>query len=311
MLNQSKIKYIILIAFAALLSSAAVLQLAPEMAVLSGLALLFGASPMRVVRRAYGRTPFWVGGAATGAALIFGGLMPAAVCVLAYTVLIGVYSEAEESGSTVFHSAWLAILATVGLSAFCGGVWLYHAKINLIAELKSQLAPIVEMVVVKNPQVSVTIEAVIQQLPSGFVILLMLALTIALIWEGRISSWFRLPRTRKIMRDQLLAYQVPDLTVWLVMAAVLGAFLQHGNNTVEVISINALNIFFMLYFFQGLAIVAHAFRTFKVGLFWQTFWYIMIVMQLFPVVSLLGFSDYWLEFRQRMMRKSEETNKGF
>lgn len=311
MLIRSQIKYIMLMALAVLLSSAAVLRLSPEVAVLSGLALLFGASPMRVVRRVYGRGFFWLGSIAASVLLITGGLVPAAVGVLTYAVLIGVYSEVEESGSTVFHSAWIAILVTVGLATLSGGIWLYLAKINLVAELKAQLAPIVEAVVAKNPHMAVTVETVVQQLPSGFVILLMLALAIALIWESRMSSWFKLPRARMMMSDHLLTYQVPDLTVWLVMVAILGAFLQHGNKALEVTSVNALNIFFMLYFFQGLAVIAHAFRTFKVGLFWQTFWYIMIVMQLFPVVSLLGFSDYWLEFRQRMTRKPAETNKGF
>jgi hypothetical protein len=92
---------------------------------------------------------------------------------------------------------------------------------------------------------------------------------------------------------------------------ILGAFLKHGKEPLEIASVNALNVLIVLYFFQGLAVISNVFRSFKVAPFWQAIWYTLFVLQLFLMVSLLGFVDYWLEFRVRLARDTAETNRGF
>lgn len=280
-------------------------------AALSVLTVIFGAAPMRVLWRSYGRVWFWVGHVAVSAAMFAAGLTGYALVFLALSLLVGVYSEVEEHGSSVFNSGAIAILATLGTGAVAMGAWLYKAKANLLSEVKAHVAPLVEQMAAVNPGMQVSTDTLIRQLPSGVMIVLTMSLAIALVWERRILTWFRLPQGGVLLRDRLVGFKVPDLTVWLVMLAILGAFLQHGQAWLETLSVNALYVFVVLYFFQGLAVVAHAFRVFKVSPAWQGIWYVLIVLQLFLLTSFLGFADYWLDFRERLSRKPAETNKGF
>jgi uncharacterized protein YybS (DUF2232 family) len=79
----------------------------------------------------------------------------------------------------------------------------------------------------------------------------------------------------------------------------------------EALSHNALNVLLVLYFFQGLGVVARFFQVIKLSSFWQGFWYIMIVFQLLLLVSVLGFIDFWIDFRERLVKKTTEVNKSF
>lgn len=291
------LKYILLLGLSALLSS---------------LTIVFGAVPMRMVRRSFGRWPYWLGHAAVVAAMFALGFSAFSLLVLALVFMTGAYTEVEEHGGAVFASGLGGVLAGLGAGAVALGAKLYVHKAALLNELRAQIAPLVDRMAQLNPKAQITIDTVLQQLPSGFVITLMIALSFALIWERRLLTWSKLQEQKEgVHTVGLRSFQVPGATVWLSMLAILGAFLQHGNHVLEMVSVNLLNILAVLYFFQGLAVVATAFEVFKVGRVWQTLWYIMIVLQLFLLVSLLGFADYWVEFRQRLSRKPTEAKNSF
>lgn len=297
MLSKSSFKFILLMGLAIALSATTV---------------VFGAAPMRIVRRSHGRAAFWLGHMVVVGAFAATGLVSYAAVFAALAVLVGVYSEAEDHGSSAFHSAAVAILATIGASALAVGTWLFQTKANFLGEVKAQIVPLVEQMSAVNQGIQLNVDTVIQQLPSGILIVLMGSLAIALMWERRLLRWFQQPQQAGgWTTERLSAFRVPDLTVWLVMVAILGAFLQHGNRWLETVSINAINVFVVIYFFQGLAVVSEAFQAFKVSPFWQGIWYVIIVLQLFLLVSFLGFIDYWLDFRERLSRKPAETNKSF
>jgi hypothetical protein len=290
-------------------------------AALSTLTVVFGAAPMRVSRQVFGRLAFWVGHLLVALALMFVPDMSAyALVFLSLTVLVGVYGEVEECGSSIFVSGATALLASMGSVALAASSWFYLAKSNIIIHLspsiqpqqlmqmiKAQMVPIAERLGSLNSQIQVDADALIQQLPSGIVILMLSALLIALVWERRFYSWFKLPRVVAI--SELLAFRVPDLTVWVAMLVILGAFVHHGIGWLEIVSVNFLNVFVIIYFFQGLAVVSSVFKVFRVHPLWQGFWYLLIVLQLFLLVSLVGFADYWVEFRQRFSPKPAQTNR--
>lgn len=282
-------------------------------AALSSLTVVLGAIPMRAIRVSYGRIPFWLGHIAVATLLLALGFKPYSLLVSVLTVLVGVYSEVEEHGSSVFHSGMIALLAAVGSSAFAVGLNLYWTKANLLGEVRSQIKPLVDKLTEMNPQAQVSLDTIVHQLPSALLITMVVAIGVALIWERRLLSLFHLPNRGafSLTRDRLLEFRVPDLVIWMTMLSLLGAFVQHGNEWVEIVSVNLINVFVVFYFFQGLSIVAYGFQRFKVGTFWQTFWYLMIVIQLFLIVSMLGFADFWLGFRDRLSRKPAETNKSF
>ena len=289
--NAKILKYLILFALSAMLSVTTV---------------ILGAIPLLPARRATGRWIFSVVQIAIALGFVAAGIPFYGLIILAQSLVVGVYVEVEEHHGTVFTSGAVAILAAVGASVSAGAIWLQTTKLHLGEVLRQQLEPLVGQLSSASAGTHVlTTDALIQQLPSGAVIALVLSLALALISERRISFSFRLHDYKVGQRAALLAFRVPDLVVWLVVLAIAGAFLKHGNAEVELVSINVLNALVVLYFFQGLAIVSQAFRVFKITGIWRSIWYVLIVLQLFLMVSLLGFADYWLDFRERLNRKSD------
>ena len=273
---------------------------------------------MRVIRRVYGRLPFWSGHLVASAILVATGLPMYGAVVFALAVMVGTYDELEQHGSSVFTSGTVAVLAAVGSSAVGVGLWLFETKAHLVDALRSQVVPVVESLKAMNTNVVVDVSTVLQQLPSGIVIALTIALAIALVGENRLRRLFgfqeNLYQKDRLLTGpvtQLVAFRAPDATVWLVVVAIFGAFFRHGNTVAEAVSINVINVLLVVYFFQGLAIASHAFRVFKISPFWQSIWYVLLILQLFLMVSVIGFADYWLDFRERLARKPAESNKGF
>ena len=278
---------------------------------LSTLTVVLGALPMRVVRRVYGRLPFWSGHLIASAILVATGLPLYGAIVFALAVMVGAYDELEQHGGSVFTSGTVAVLAAVGSAAVGVGLWLFETKAHLVDELRNQVIPVVESLKAMNTNVVVDVSTVLQQLPSGIVIALTIALAVALVGESRLRRLFGLPEENMYQKDRLTEFRAPDATVWLVVVAIFGAFFRHGNVMAEAVSINVINVLMVVYFFQGLAIATHAFRVFKISPFWQSIWYVLLILQLFLMVSLIGFADYWLDFRERLSRKPAESKKSF
>ena len=279
---------------------------------LSMTTFVFGAMPMRAVRLAFGRLPFWAGFALASASLAVAGLPAYALLVFSLVVLVGVYTDVEEHGGSVFISGFTGVLTAVGTTALCGGLWLHRAKIHLLDEVRSLLTQFEAATVNANSTFTINADTFIQQLPSAAVIALLVALGIALIGETKLLSWVGYPKVQSPASDQRLSmFRIPDVFVWVAIAAIFGSFVKHGQAQVELVSLNVLNVLVVMFFFQGIAIVSQAFRTFKVSPFWRGLWYVVLVFQLFFLVSLVGFADFWVEFRERLARKPAATNKSF
>jgi glucan phosphoethanolaminetransferase (alkaline phosphatase superfamily) len=97
-----------------------------------------------------------------------------------------------------------------------------------------------------------------------------------------------------------LNFRVPDGFIWVGMISFLGSFLKLNNETASVVSMNLLNVMIGLYFFQGLAVLESALRTFRAGPFSRFILYFIFVFQLFFILSAVGFVDYWVDFRKRL-----------
>ncbi len=72
------------------------------------------------------------------------------------------------------------------------------------------------------------------------------------------------------------------------------------------VAVNGLNVILVLYFFQGLAVVMRAFEVLRVTGYWKFVLLVIIIMQLFLCISVLGIIDYWANFRERINRKATE-----
>lgn len=266
---------------------------------------------MRVLWRGFGRRAYWAGLLAVSALMIASGGFSAGIMILSLAVLIGVYCEVEDHGSSTFSAGLVSILASLGVGGIAVGGWLYQSHTGLMKELRAAVDPMTAQVAQLNPSLHVTTDSIVQGLPSGTLVMLMLTLSLAAICEPSLVNLFKLRRANYLIRAKLTQFQAPDFVVWILIGSAFVAFFKHGQAAVAYGATQALYVLATIYFFQGLAVVVQAFRAFRVSPFWQILWYTMIVLQLFLFVSVLGLVDYWLDFRLRLARKPAEQNKEF
>jgi hypothetical protein len=147
-------------------------------------------------------------------------------------------------------------------------------------------------------------------LPSVILMLWLGALYVGIVLESRLVAPEDAGKTATVpMRRALRELRLPDAVVWILIAALLGAFGGWGGPVVEAVSANALNVCFVLFFFQGIAVVSRLFERLRLSAFWQTLFMALVVVYLFLFVSLLGLTDYWFDFRSRLAKRTEEINR--
>ena len=93
-------------------------------------------------------------------------------------------------------------------------------------------------------------------------------------------------------------WKAPEYLVWVVIAC--GLVLLIPKVSFKLLSANGLGILMMIYFFQGIAIVAFFFDKKQMPRFLRVVLYSLIAVQqlLLLVVICLGFFDVWLNFRK-------------
>lgn len=275
------------------------------------LTIVLGALPLRLLRVNYSAAMYWAGCTVVAVALFASGQVLMAAAFATLTLLIGIYSEAEKQYSNTFAAGSVAVLATSGLVTAAVAVWSEITKTNLIQAVKQVSAAITTRALEMNPQLEVKSDVLAWQAPSFIVVILILALGAALMWERRGRRWFGLAEA-VTKPSTLLAFHVPAPFVWIAIAAAGAAFIQHSTSWAQVLGLNVLNIVAAIYFLQGMAVIGNMFQTFKVSPFWQTLWYVLLFLQLFPLVAFVGFADFWFEFRERLKKKkSPEIKKEF
>lgn len=278
--------------------------------VLTGFTLVLGAIPMRVIRKAYSRRAYWFGMAAV-ILLSFVYISPVIAIGLALlTSLVGLYTDAEEAGSGFFASGFFASLTTSSFALVAAAFWASKKKIDLVQVAQMNVEQFLAQVKAINPQVNWTAEALVYQVPSAFVIFLLASLAAALVWDRHLGRAMGIGFWKSTSRN-LLGFKVPDVIVWISLFAIVGAFGQQKYLVIQNICMNLVNVLALVYFFQGLAVTKHLFTINRVSRIWQTIGFVFLLLQFFPLASVLGFSDYWVNYRTRFtkQRQSETPYK--
>jgi uncharacterized protein YybS (DUF2232 family) len=96
----------------------------------------------------------------------------------------------------------------------------------------------------------------------------------------------------------LINWHAPDTLVWGFILSGLLVLIPLGGT--KILGGNLLILFMLLYFLQGLALVAHFFRKKGVRSFWQGMTYVLFLLWplLGLVVALFGLFDIWIDFRK-------------
>lgn len=278
--------------------------------VLSLLTVVFGAPLMRVLRVTYGALAYWILGVAVTTFFWFIEAPALSIFVGSIWMTLGIYMELERKGLRWTASALIGIIA--GCLFFSGAALINLDKLGAhnLAEAETLAKQFInDKVVAVNPTLQLDAGLLVQLIPSAIVIILVVSLGVGLMFERRVFSWLKLPRERVASQLKLLEFRVPDFFIWIAMGAFLLTMENFNVKVLEILGMNIVNVATVLYFFQGLAILEVSLRSFKAGALLRAAIYLLLVGQLFPMVSAIGLIDYWVDFRKRL-RKMRLAPKG-
>lgn len=282
---------------------------------MTALTYILGAPPLKVVRRKLGRAGYWALTTLLSVGLYVLHAKMLGVAFFSLVVLIGVFDEFEEMGFSFSLSALFTLLINSLLSGGAFALWVFYSgpkwSQTILTSIETVLKPVVEL----NPRIQINYFDLMLQLPSIAIISWMAALYVAILLESRMLGTGATATdgasVAPSMRPQLATFRLPDICIWVFIASLLGAFGGTHVQTLEALAVNALNVCVMLFFFQGIAVVAKFFESMRLNAFWQTLFMALIVIQLFLIVSVLGLVDYWIDIRARLVKRSEQKEKEF
>ncbi len=274
--------------------------------VMTALLAFFGGSVLRGLKTFAGSKIYWMLGALSTTLLIVSGQSSLSIAFACMFLIVGTYSELEDMELSEGWSAFWAISIGVLVGAAGVAFWIashgngwYQTLLGFMETPMSQLTKF-------QPETTITAEDLLFQTPAVLVILMMLALYMAVLFESQV---LKLVQAQPVKRRSLKSFKVADFFLWVFLVSVLGAFLQHGYEPLAIISANVLYITMALYFFQGLAVISSGFAKIRLGLFWQILAYFILVTQLLIVVCMVGIADFWLEFRNRWKKSAQKEVK--
>ncbi|MGE0633491.1 MAG: DUF2232 domain-containing protein [Pseudobdellovibrionaceae bacterium] len=284
--------------------------------VLSVLTLVMSALPLKALRSSFGFIVF----ALTGLVLTIGfwlmGFKLLAVFLVGVFFSVGVFSELEnrfgkaQSNASLFWAGLLS--AIVGSGVFWGALelWMKSEGWSLKSKIHEQLSLLLAQAASFNPKMSeITTEMLLAQAPSVVISVFTITLALAVIYERRVLSALKLSRRFAYGSYRPREFRVPDVFVWASMVAFLLSFKSFGLSEAELVAVNVLNVMVILYLFQGVAVAEAVFHHFRVGPFFRVLFFLILVLQLFFVLSAVGFADFWLDIRKRLKNTKQPAGQ--
>lgn len=285
----------------------AVLILTIMSGVLSLTTVVAAPLPIMLIYRNFGR--LWL----IGSGLIVGGALAAISpsIAMAYGMIFlatFAFCESEKAGVGFILSIWIATLAVIGVGALILGMLIKQSGFDLVGFLRAQIDMVVSQLgAADTAAAQLNKDALLMQMPSAFVIGIILFLWINAVVAERVERGFQWqPQMPK--RTSLLGWRLPDFFVWFTLVTTALAYFEVEPRSLHVISGNVFNFIVLLYFFQGLAVIVNYMDAKKISSLWRTITYVLIFAQFFLLVALLGFADFWVDFRGRTKRLPAETN---
>ncbi len=118
--------------------------------------------------------------------------------------------------------------------------------------------------------------------------------------------WLNVLLSRGVLVHTAELEETPPLSVWeapgFLIFALIGAgfMMMVPVDWIGTLGLNLLLVSALVYFFQGLAIIAHTFQRFQVPRFLRFMLYpwLVLLKPAMLVVALLGMTDLWLDYRQ-------------
>jgi hypothetical protein len=274
------------------------------------LTFIFSGGALFVSRKYLGRGPFYL-----LLIFVFSMMIPNLapqfwLGFLSMALMIGVFVEAKLQHSSDLKAGLISILSTCGLLSIGTGIWIQTKKIDVIATLKAEVNRYVETLSIAA-ELDVDVDLLLAQLPSGIVGAMIIGLWVSMMMERFIIRKKWAPKSflsyGGMKPESHYGFRLPEWTIWPVLASILFAFVELKVPALQEFGMNFFNVFIVIYLLQGLAVISSFFKDHQVGVFWQVAWYLLFI-QMYAVVSLIGFADYWFDFRKKFMSAGHEAN---
>ena len=246
---------------------------------------------------------FWLVGLVFVSSLFFLKMNLVAIYVGAVWMTLGLYSELEKKGITWKKSGALSVLSGVmfGVIAF-----LSITKWSVDHELYSQVVdPLMVSLKQLLPEENFETKAVMMFMPGLLASALISSLAVSLVFEAQIFKAFHIKRERLASGLKWLEFRLPDMFIWSSLFAFLFSVIETPFQFLQVIAINFAVISIVSFFFQGIAVFEFATRIFRFGRISKLLLYLLIITWALPVITVLGFADYWVDFRRHMRKKAK------
>lgn len=244
---------------------------------------------------------FWLVGLVFVTSLFFLKMNLVAIYVGAVWMTLGLYSELEKKGITwkksgalsVFAGMLFGVIAFLSITKWSVDHQLYKEVIDpLMASLKQVL-----------PDENFENKAVMMFMPGLLASALISSLAVSLVFEAQIFKVFQIKREKLASGLKWLEFRLPDMFIWLSLFAFLFSAVETPFQFLQVIAINFAVISIVSFFFQGISVFEFATRIFRLGRITKVLLYLLIITWALPVVTILGFADYWVDFRRHMRKK--------
>lgn len=247
--------------------------------------------------------------------LFFLGMEPLGFFSLGLWLVVGAYGMFEARGKSGFWWAFAAVALGVFVATVGPLVYFDMRKVEAFGELRESIGAFSKSWNgnsangLTEEDLKMMSELTIQVLPALIAVLMMGVLGVALIFADRFSLLMGLRYERVASEMKLLEFRAPDVMVWLTMFSFLLSMLKVGNGTAQAVFLNVFVFCMGAYFFQGLAVMEAGFNAFRLNFFVRFLIYVFIVAQLFFLLSILGFADFWLDLRKRFVGYKEKFSK--
>lgn len=244
---------------------------------------------------------FWVVGAVLVTALFFFKMHLIAIYVGSIWMTLGLYSELEKRGISWKKSGALSVFAGMlfGVISF-----LSITKWSTNHELFGQaIEPLMVSLKQMLPHENFETKAVMMFMPGLLASALVSALAASLVFEAQIFQVFQIKRERLASGLKWLEFRLPDFYIWLSLFSFLFTVVETPFPAIQAIAINFAVISIVTFFFQGISVFEFAARIFRFGRVTKLLLYLLIITWGLPVIAVLGFADYWADFRRHLRKK--------
>jgi hypothetical protein len=263
--------------------------------------LVLAPLPLMLLRRNGGRSSFFVGSGLGAALLVWAAPPFVVIAFLAAVVLSLVFCEAESQNIGYSSSIFVALLVVLGFGAIGAGYAIQQYGFDPVEFFRTQVNLGLSQVTLPAG-VTVDKEALIKQIPSALLIMIIFSVWISSILATRtelLLGWKPSAQKNVYAGKELRSWKLPDSFVWVALASLAGTFFEVQPVWAHWVATNVFNVVVMLYFFQGLAIIVDFFVVKRVSPLWRAIAYVFIFSQLFLMVAFIGFVDLWVGFRDK------------